>query len=180
MIQFLKTILFSVSLCAFYSCNMSDGTESLFGDYVYGTESSHNHFIIGGRNNIPPDVVAYDFDDNFLIAQQKPFSDVLLIKKANEILDSFEGNKLKENDSTYILLKKNGADGSFDSNFKAGLITAKWMLSKEDVMYKKYLENSYLYWILIISNDNLIGPLTQLEFDATRKELGVSDKLKLD
>lgn len=41
-------------------------------------------------------------------------------------------------------------------------------------------KGSYYYWIIQISNDSLIGPLTKSEFEVTRRELKITDKLQLD
>lgn len=65
-IFFITTILSSCS---------SDYTKNLGDDYFYRFEASDLRDIHCERANggqIPADVVAYDFDDNFIIAKQKP------------------------------------------------------------------------------------------------------------
>ena len=159
---------------------MSDDTKEIFGDYVYSKESSNDRAIIGGNNDIPPDVVLYEFDDSFLVAKQKPFIDVLEIKKANEIFNLYEKGQIDPDDSLYLKFKQQGAKDNRHENFKIAKEIAKEVLSKKDLMYKKYMDNEYLYWILRRSTDSLIGPLTSDEYKALRKELKISTILRLD
>lgn len=161
------------------SCNMSDSAQVLFGDYVFSTESKNNHSIVGGVNVIPPDVVAYNFDDRFLIARQKPDLDAIVVPKANELLDSYENNKFSPKDSIYLLFKKLDTTQSLVSRFKVAMYIAKRTLPKESSAYKKYVNNKYLYWILSRVNDELYGPLTQSEYLEKRKELGIPEHLKI-
>lgn len=159
---------------------MSDDTKKIFGDYVYSTESDQDHAIIGAKNNIPPNVTTYEFDDSFLIAKQKPFVDVLVIKRANKLFDLYENDQIDHKDSLYLKFKQYGAQNNRHENFKIAEMIAKEILSREDTVYKKYIENDYLYWVLQRSSDSLMGPLTEVEFEATRKSMSVSDKLKLE
>lgn len=53
-------------------------------------------------------------------------------------------------------------------------------LFKNNPYYKKIFANKVNYWIIEKFTDRLIGPLSKLEFDAKRKSLGISDKLKFD
>lgn len=180
MIKISQIGLMLIMIYLFCSCNMSDSAEKIFGDYVYVTESSQDHFIIGGRNDIPPDVLAYEFDMHFLIAKQKPDIDVLIIKKANELFNTYEKGQPHQNESLYLKFKQYGAKDNRHENFKIAKLIAKEILVKEDPMYKKYIENPYLYWILYRSTDDLQGPLTKEEYEAARKEMKIPDKLKLD
>lgn len=45
---------------------------------------------------------------------------------------------------------------------------------------QKIRQNDTNYWIIQISNDSLIGPMIKSEFEITRKEMQLPDKLKLD
>ena len=45
---------------------------------------------------------------------------------------------------------------------------------------RKLEEGNYYYWIIKISNDSLIGPLTKAEFKQTIEEMKIPDKLRLD
>lgn len=162
-----------------FSCNMSDSTQVLFGNYVFSTESKNNHSIVGGVNVIPPDVVAYQFDDRFLIAKQKPDLDAIVVPRANELLDSFENNKFSPKDSIYLLFKKLDTTQSLVSRFKVAMYIAKRTLSKESSTYNKYKNNKYLYWILSRVNDELYGPLTKVEYQQKRETLNIPENLKM-
>jgi adenine/guanine phosphoribosyltransferase-like PRPP-binding protein len=69
---YFSTIFFITTILS--SCS-SDYTKNLGDDYFYRFEASDLRDIHCERANggqIPADVVAYDFDDNFIIAKQKP------------------------------------------------------------------------------------------------------------
>lgn len=59
------------------SCNFSDSTVNLGNDYYYRHEGGELNDIFNKYPNpngreIPANVVSYDFDDDFIIAKQKP------------------------------------------------------------------------------------------------------------
>lgn len=59
----------------FQSCIFSDSTENLGNDYFYRNEGELVKDILCENANggeIPATVVTYDFDDDFIIAKQKP------------------------------------------------------------------------------------------------------------
>jgi hypothetical protein len=78
----MKAIKIYVSTIFFFtlilqSCNFSDSTESLGNGYYYRHEGGELNDIYNKHPNpngreIPANVIAYDFDDDFIIAKQKP------------------------------------------------------------------------------------------------------------
>ena len=68
------SVIFFITLIL-QSCNFSDSTEKLGNDYFYRNEGSEIKDILCNKANggeIPATVIAYDFDDDFIIAKQKP------------------------------------------------------------------------------------------------------------
>jgi len=73
-IKFYVSAIFFITLIL-QSCNFSDSTENLGNGYFYRNEGETIKDILckkatGGE--IPATVVSYDFDDDFIIAKQKP------------------------------------------------------------------------------------------------------------
>jgi hypothetical protein len=63
------SIIFAAVLI-FQSCS-SDYTKNLGNGYFYRFEGGDMNDILG-KGEIPATVVSYDFDDDFIIAKQKP------------------------------------------------------------------------------------------------------------
>lgn len=68
--------IFSVVLFALCSCNMSDDVVKLSNNYVFYHEGMHDNVIYNenGGKIIPCNVTAYNYNNNFIIAQQTPTS----------------------------------------------------------------------------------------------------------
>lgn len=63
-------LLFLISL--FCGCNFTDYTEDLGNGYIFGHESIDLNFILGKGGAIPADVIAWGYNEDFIIAKQKP------------------------------------------------------------------------------------------------------------
>jgi adenine/guanine phosphoribosyltransferase-like PRPP-binding protein len=73
-IKFYVSIVFFITL-VLQSCNFSDSTENLGNGYFYRNEGETIKDILSNNasgGEIPATVVSYDFDDDFIIAKQKP------------------------------------------------------------------------------------------------------------
>ena len=70
---FFATLAF---LFCIQSCTTGgDYTEELSGGYFFRSEGDGLHDILchsSGQKDVPADVLSYDYDDNFIIAMQKP------------------------------------------------------------------------------------------------------------
>jgi Protein of unknown function (DUF3997) len=70
-----------IFLCLLISCS-SDATKELGGSYFLRIEGESTNEILNyepNKNGIPPAVLKYNFNDSFIIAEQKPnkFNDVM-------------------------------------------------------------------------------------------------------
>ncbi len=74
-----KLLLISI-IVVLSSCNFSDETRSLSGDWTFVDEGHLNRVIDGGKNHIPCDVIKYGYNNDFIIAAQKPTEDCFLGK----------------------------------------------------------------------------------------------------
>jgi hypothetical protein len=66
------------------SCNVSDERNNLSGGWEFVSESKHDKVIDGGKKHIPCEVIAYGFNDEFILAAQKPTEDCFLGKDTIE------------------------------------------------------------------------------------------------
>lgn len=155
--------------------------------------------ILLRKTSIYPDVTDFTFNDKFIIVEQKPdtagyvtylSSDLLTRYVAyKELLDSpalenkpeWGGiwNKIKGDSVNFKIfserhasLKNTSEDGKIRRNIVDSLIN-------NDIYYKKIFSNITNYWIISHSNETLEGPLTQKEYQITRKRMKIPSDLKL-
>lgn len=148
------------------SCHNSDIYKELTGDYAYRDEGGEMKQILGGsgsyRNEIYGKVLSYDYNREFIIVSQEPSNRDYIGMLSFYLRD--DTVKYPKNDKDVLLKSEKEADS----------------LIANDPYYKKIFSNDTNYWIIQIARDSLIGPLTKLEFEVTRKEMNIPDKLKLD
>ena len=72
----MKLLLFALFI--FASCNLSDERRNLSGDWEFVDEGRQDRAIDSYKHHIPCNVIEYGYDDNFIIAAQKPTSDCFL------------------------------------------------------------------------------------------------------
>jgi hypothetical protein len=77
----MKRILAIFFALIFLSLNCSDYTEDLGNGYEYGFEGAIVRTISGGKINIDVDVIAYAYNDDFIIAAQMPYSYEKVVKE---------------------------------------------------------------------------------------------------
>lgn len=161
-----RNILMLVIALLSISCHNSDIYKELSGGYAYRDEGGEMKQILGGigiyRNEIYGKVLSYDYNREFIIVSQEP---------SNRDYIGMLSFYLRDDTVKY---PKNDKDALLKSEKEADSIIAN------DPYYKKIFSNDTNYWIIQISSDSLIGPLTKSEFEATRKEMNIPDKLKLD
>ena len=152
------------------SCNQGSLMEDLNGGYFYHdggrfykdiiknyknitkpvTNSSNLSFI---KKNIYSKIQTYSFNKQFVIATQEPNV------KGHIIGIKFELEDIYSNDKS-----KSMADS----------------LTKYDPYYQKIFSRKLNYWIISHKEDSLYGPYSKKEYLLKRKELGISEKLKLN
>jgi hypothetical protein len=146
-------------------CNNSDIYRELTGGYAYRDEGGEMKQILCGvnyKNEIYGKVLSYDYNRKFIIVSQEPSLEDYIGMLSFYLRD--DTVKYPTNDKDVLLKSEQEADSLIHS----------------DSFYKSIFRNDINYWIIQITNDSLIGPLTKSEFEATRKELQIPDKLKLD
>jgi hypothetical protein len=77
--RFTFLVLFTVS-----SCNFSDDTKQLSGGWTFVTESEEGKVIVNGQKTVPCKVVQYGYNDDFIVALQKPTKDCFVGTDSNK------------------------------------------------------------------------------------------------
>jgi hypothetical protein len=76
----MRTICFLTLFAFFSSCNLSDETKQLTGGWMFVDEGRRDKVIDGGTNYIPCEVIKYGYNDEFIIAVQRPVENCFLGK----------------------------------------------------------------------------------------------------
>lgn len=176
--------------------------------------SGHSYYISGGlynrrifsensllyKTSIYSDVVAYDYDENYIIVKQLPTTHYASIHIGFDLYNRYttyasyladtnifnkkEWSSLKghiESDSVnYRIFHSRGAsleNDSMDIHISHSIADS---LIHNDPYYKNIYSRSENYWIIINVRDSLIGPLTKEEFLIQRKQLNIPDKLDFE
>ena len=71
----MKKKLTVILIAMLTSCNFSDETTKISGGWTFAIEGKHDKVISKGNKYIPCEVVAYDDNDDFIIAKQKPMKE---------------------------------------------------------------------------------------------------------
>ena len=111
---------------------------------------NENEGLDGRGQYLDGDILEFNYDSTFVIA---------LIKPVDKINESKAGRKVNNYYDRERLIK-------------ASLMREYWILNKK--IKQELIMNKYGY-----SNSNVYGPFNKQEFELKRKELGVSDSLKL-
>ena len=77
----MKSILAIVLALIFLSLNCSDYVEDLGDGYSFAFEGAQTRTISGKKLNIPPDVIAYENNDDFIIVSQMPYGYEKVVKE---------------------------------------------------------------------------------------------------
>lgn len=183
-------LLVLVSVILLNACNMSDNVTNLSGGYQLVSEAKSSNSIIGPQN-IDPNIVAYCYNSDFILAEQK-LEDAPFIAKEGErlltIFENFQPNGQEKFDgvspdsvATYKLFIDKGADINEKSSHKNVVIAYKIADSivHSSSFQKEYNFEQTLYYIIRIANNRLIGPLTREEYLQKRKSLNIPENLKM-
>jgi hypothetical protein len=202
----MKYLMCVISFLVFLtSCNLGVESYKLSGNSFYKNEgkgdrmiSSSNHSLY--RTAIYPDVIAYVFNDEFIIAKQRPdklhwpqllgldlysryTAHAEYLKDPNiferDAWRNLEG-KIEFDTVNYKMFHERGASlekSSEDIRIREEVVN---FLISNDPYYKKIFSNDINYWIIYNPKDTLIGPLNKDEYLVQRKRLGVPDDLQLE
>ncbi|ELM3645169.1 DUF3997 domain-containing protein [Flavobacterium psychrophilum] len=127
----IKYFFVIISITCFNSCKDWDGTKELTSGYFFSPELNDISSDGKGIRNIEiqPNVLRYNYNDDFIIAEQKP-------------------NKI--NDAIY-----------------------------EKVYDYKDGRNNIYYWIILVKQDSLLGPLSKSEFKQEKIKYNIPNDLVL-
>jgi hypothetical protein len=158
---FLLVLFIEISI---FGCNYSDEHIKLSGDYFYREEGKHAKDIISSRPNnrsIFAEIIAYDYDSDFIIAIQYPNYEEYKTQIAFELRRDV--NKYPTNSNEERLQSEIIADS----------------ILKNDSYYRSIFNRKVNYWIISHERNQLYGPLSKKEFSIKRIELEVPENLKL-
>lgn len=188
-------------LCVFnfYSCNMSDGVENLSGGYQFAQEGENDNSISNNYNDIPANVIGYNFNSEFIIVEQIPIRESYKASIASKlrtdfiihynevqnktlpsdrILERTDATIQKDKDLFNILKQKGMSSQNSSKDLKISWAVADSIMNT-DPHYIKLFSMKYAYWIISLNTDELIGPLTKEEYQQKRKVLGVPGNLQI-
>jgi hypothetical protein len=152
---------FSIILIFDYLYIIDGCSDDLSGHYYL----SQGHSIenrLPRKNIIFPKIVSYSYDDDFIVACQKPKREW----SASSFYSEKERNGMKpyqENTTETMAMKEKYADSIF----------------RTDPYFIKLFSRKVNYWIIVIKNDQMYGPLTKGEYLNARRKLCVPEGVKL-
>ena len=79
----MKRCIFCLVTASFFCCNLSDETERLSGGWTYAKEGKNQKIIVKSKRVIPCEILDYDYNEEFIIAVQKPTKDCFIGTDSN-------------------------------------------------------------------------------------------------
>ena len=179
---------------------MGDQTRALSGGYIYRVDGSMRYVLPDHifHEGIYPDVIAYSFDDNFILILQKPsrkhvinflaqdiLTRYLVLYHAGEIEDLKPGEKeilvngYIQDSSFYSMLNDVFSPNNTAEDIRKSTEIAKELLDKNPY-YTSLLEKELSYWIIDHSSGIKFGPLTREEFESQSIRLKIPEDLKAE
>lgn len=159
----LKNTLLAISFFALFSCGSPDYYEELSGNYLYyGGDGDGILAPMPNKKSIYGKVTKLGFDENFIVAFQKPDYTDYRHHLSSKIRS--DASKYPENSSEDM----NATDSIADS------------LLKNDPFYVQVFSSKANFWIIRHSDNRVYGPLKKQEYEALRTELKVPVELKLE
>lgn len=196
-----KSLIF---ILLFASCNeFSQDYIELSGLYFFRNKGAHKRSINSqnglSKNVIYADVIDYKSNDSFIVAQQIPnlinykyelgsslylryiaYADYLRNPKIiNSNLGRFYKGTIENDSINYKIFLNKGAsekNSIQDINLEEEIADS---LLKNDPKYKKIVYSKENYWIIRISKDTLLGPLSKSEYLSERELLHIPKEVKL-
>jgi hypothetical protein len=169
-LPFMKKVLLALIL-PIAACN-PDRVERLSGDCTFMDEGFNTRTIYCDyappTQNITSIVFDYDYNDEYIIALQKPDTGALY----EAILEGLRFENCVDTNKS----SKYGYDVDCYEKMK---VRASQILYCDSV-YLKTISRRFNYWIRINRTKTLLGPLTFDEYVNLRRELDIPKRLKLD
>lgn len=143
----------------------SDSSKDLSGGYFYRDEGVHVKDILSrtsNRKEIYSEVIAYDFNSNFIVVKQKPIYEeyrTMIVFDLRSNLKKYPTNSKEE-----IIESEKNADS----------------ILKYDPYYKSIFKHKINYWIIVNNNKKVLGPFTKEEYKSTRKELNIPENIEVE
>jgi hypothetical protein len=151
-------------VCFFLHGCSSDNTEELSGGYFYRDEGVNAKDILchlPNRKGIYSKITGYDYNADFIVAVQQP---------NYEEYKTMIGFDLRDNLKKY---PKNSSEERIESEKEADSIL------KHDPYYKLIFAHKTNYWIIVNKSKEVLGPLTQMEYQSKRKYLNIPESIEV-
>lgn len=141
-----------------FSCNFSDVTEDLPGGWVYASEGKGYEEIYSNRRKHPnlifSSVYKYSFNDDYILALQRPNYEIAKIIIASDLRIT----QMRVDTSKEI--------------YEKSLRMADSVL-ENDEYYKRIFSSTSNYWIIDIKQDTVYGPLKKKEYLRIKKKKNI-------
>lgn len=146
-----------------FSCNLSDEVQSLPGGWVYMSEGTEYAYIYLNQrlhnekkiqNIIFPNVAKYQFNEDYIIAIQRPNKELSVQFIAIDLqVELMKGDTTEESYQKSFII----ADSILDNN----------------EYYKEIFSSVSNYWIIDIKKDTVYGPLTKKKYLTLKKRMNI-------
>lgn len=159
----MKNFAIAIIILLLYSCNLSDVTEDLPGGWVYISEGTGYAYIYLNqrlhdekkiKNTIFPNVAKYQFNEDYIIAMQRPNK-----KLSVQFIAIDLRIKLMKGDTT-------------EESYQKSFIIADSILDNNEY-YKQIFSSVSNYWIVDIRKDTVYGPLTKKKYLTLKKRKNI-------
>lgn len=165
-LYFCLSAAIAISLICFSGCiPNSDSTEELSGHYFYRDEGAHVRDIlshISNRKEIYSEIIRYDYNSDFIIAEQRPVYNEYKTMLGFNLRDNLK--KYPTNSAKEVIQSEKEADS----------------ILKNDPYYKAIFTHEINFWIIVNKSNELLGPFTKGEYEKKRKELNIPENVDIN
>lgn len=159
------SLFFTVFCCCITGCDY-DALRELSGGYRYYYDGGNMSMILQSdydtRKSIYGKVIDYKYNEDYILVLQRPVYEEYVNELAGEIFETMPNGDqiLYKDDKT----RRTIADS----------------ILRNDSFYQKVFLNDINYWIIIIAEDSLVGPLTQGEYLNLRAKLSIPESIFIE
>ncbi|MGX5687424.1 hypothetical protein [Arcticibacter tournemirensis] len=187
--------------CFWLACQgLGDASEDLGSGYTYRSDGG-NHWIRGDhvmKDGIDVNVIAYNFNKDYVIAMQEPFEEYYKVYLTNNLISRYgimlydsaaiknpdvhqkkflnspwwQDSALRKRMAAHILPDNNNDNAEIESIVDSVI--------KSDPYYKRIFSRKLNYWIIRKKDNELFGPFSKEEYLTKRNELGIPKELAFD
>ena len=185
------------------SCQgLNDQYVELSNEYWYRSTSETRKVIesrvLAYHNKVYPKVIDYSFNNDFIIAEQKPQFDATITEMGEDLFRRFEHYRMYKNDTNILntdfykklrgivekdsnlyntFISMHASDNELE-NRKIAVILAERKVKSID--FNRITNNTNVnFWIVVHSNNSLIGPFTKTQYLITKDSLRIPESLRL-